>query len=91
MSIDSDYCSIWALSAASASMSLRSAIGINDKYILLRDLFAGDSDYYERAIDRLDEFDSLDEAMLYIYDNFHWNPNSEGARLLMELLARKLF
>ncbi len=76
---------------ASASMSLRSAIGINDKYILLRDLFAGDSDYYERAIDRLDEFDSLDEAMLYIYDNFHWNPNSEGARLLMELLARKLF
>lgn len=77
--------------AASASMSLRSAIGINDKYILLRDLFAGDSDYYERAIDRLDEFDSLDEAMLYIYDNFHWNPNSEGARLLMELLARKLF
>lgn len=77
--------------AASASVSLRSAIGINDKYILMRDLFAGDADYYDRAIGRLDEFDSLDEAMLYIYDNFHWNPNSEGARLLMELLARKLF
>lgn len=77
--------------AASASISLRSAIGVNDKYILLRDLFAGDADYYERAISKLDEFESLDEAMLYIYDNFHWNPNSEGARLLMELLARKLF
>lgn len=78
-------------SAASASLSLRESIGINDKYILLRDLFAGDGDYYNEAIEHLDSFESLDEAMLYIYDNFHWNPNSKGARLLMELLARKLF
>lgn len=77
--------------AASANISLRKTIGINDKFILLRDLFGGDNDYYETAIDTLDSFDNLDEAMLYIYDNFHWNPNSEGARLLMELLARKLF
>lgn len=77
--------------AASASMSLRQSIGINDKFILLRDLFAGDNDYYESSITKLDEFDNLDEAMLYIYDNFRWSPNSEGARLLMELLARKLF
>ena len=78
-------------SAASANLSLRQTIAINDKYILMRDLFAGSNDYYETAIDRLDSFDNLDEAMLYIYDHFHWNPNSEGARLLMELLARKLF
>lgn len=77
--------------AAGASLSLRESIGVNDRYILLRDLFAGDSSYYEEAIEKLDSFESLDEAMLYIYDNFHWNPNSEGARLLMELLARKLF
>ena len=77
--------------AASAVLSLRSTIGVNDKYILMRDLFAGDNDYYNQAIDALDSFDSLDEAMLYIYDNFRWNPNCEGARLLMELLARKLF
>lgn len=77
--------------AATASLSLRQAIGVNDKFILMRDLFAGNSDYYGEAIDKLDSFENLDEAMLYIYDNFHWNPNSEGARLLMELLARKLF
>lgn len=77
--------------ASSANLSLRQSIAINDKFILLRDLFGGNNDYYETAIDRLDSFDNLDEAMLYIYDNFHWNPNSEGARLLMELLARKLF
>lgn len=77
--------------ASSANLSLRQSIAINDKFILLRDLFGGNNDYYETAIDCLDSFDNLDEAMLYIYDNFHWNPNSEGARLLMELLARKLF
>lgn len=77
--------------AASAVLTLRETIGVNDKYILMRDLFASNNDYYEQAIEKLDSFDSLDEAMLYIYDNFHWNPNCEGARLLMELLARKLF
>lgn len=76
--------------AASSTLSLRQSIGINDKYILMRDLFAGDADYYESAISALDEFDNLDEAMLYIHDNFRWSPNSEGVRLLMELLACKL-
>lgn len=78
-------------SAAGANVSLRSSIALNDKFILMRDLFAGNNDYYEMAIERLDSFDNLEEAMLYIHDTFHWNPNSEGARLLMELLARKLF
>lgn len=77
--------------AVGSNLSLRQSIAINDKFILMRDLFAGSNDYYEMAIEKLDSFDNLDEAMLYIYDNFHWNPNSEGARLLMELLARKLF
>ncbi len=76
--------------ATSSNLSLRQTIAINDKFILMRDLFANNNDYYEMAIDRLDSFDNLDDAMLYIYDNFHWNPNCEGARLLMELLARKL-
>lgn len=76
--------------ASGAALSLRQTIALNDKFILMRDLFGGNNDYYEKAIDQLDSFDNLDEAMLYIYDNFHWNPNSEGARLLMEFLARKL-
>lgn len=77
--------------AVGANLSLRQTIAINDKFILMRDLFGGNNDYYEAAIEKLDSFDNLDDAMLYIYDHFHWNPNSEGARLLMELLARKLF
>lgn len=77
-------------SVAASSASIRQSISLNDKYVLMRDLFAGDNEYYNRVIDKLDSFDSLDEAMLYIYDNHHWNSNSDGVRLLMELLSQKL-
>lgn len=78
-------------SELSGSVSLRSTIGVNDKIILMRDLFNGNNEYYDRVITKLDSFSSLDEAMIFIHDNYHWNPQSEGARLLVELLARKLF
>ena len=74
-----------------STISLRNTIGVNDKIILMRDLFNGNSEYYDRVITTLDSFDSLDEAMIYIHDNYHWNPQTEGARLLVELLAHKLF
>lgn len=77
-------------SVAASGASLRQSINLNDKYVLMRDLFAGDNVFYNNVISELDSFESLDEAMLYIYDNHHWNANSEGARLLMELLSRKL-
>ena len=77
-------------SAVSASKSLAEMIGLNDKFILLRDLFQNNHDYYEAAIDQLDEFDNIDDAMFFIHDNFQWNPNSEGVKLLVELLSNKL-
>lgn len=75
---------------ASGATSLAQMVGVNDKYILMRDLFESNVKYYEQSMEVLDSFESLDEAMLFIYDNFTWNPNSEGAKLLMELLSRKL-
>ena len=62
---------------------LKQAIGINDK-------FGGDTERYERTIDRLNEFDDLDDCIIYISENYDWNPSSDGVRFLMELLERKL-
>ena len=70
--------------------SLREAIGINDKFQMIRDLFSGDASRYEATIDTLDEFDDLDECMIYIVENFRWNPDTEGAKLLVSLIERKL-
>jgi hypothetical protein len=69
---------------------LRKAIGLNDKFLMIRDLFGGDAARYEDTIDTLNEFDDLDECMIYIVENFRWNPDSEGAKLLVSLLERKL-
>ena len=69
---------------------LRKAIGINDKFIMLRDLFAGDEVQYNATIDALNSFASLDECMIYIVENFAWNPDSEGAKLIVSLIERKL-
>ena len=71
--------------------SLRKAIGINDKFLMIRDLFDGDGDVYEQTLDALDEFDSFDDCLLYIAENHpEWNPDSEGAKFLTQLLERKL-
>ncbi len=70
--------------------NLRSAIGLNDRFLMIRDLFNGDASKYEDTIETLNEFDDLDECMIYIVENFTWNPDSEGARLLVSLIERKL-
>lgn len=68
---------------------LRKAIGLNDRFLLIRDLFDGDGEAYERAIEALNGFEDLDDCMIYIAEHYAWNPNSDGAKLLMDLLERK--
>lgn len=68
---------------------LRRAIGINDKFLMIRDLFDGDARAYEAALDKLDAFSDFDDCMIYIAENYAWNANSDGAKFLMELLERK--
>ena len=69
---------------------LRKALCNNDQFLLARDLFNGDMEACEQTIDRLNAFGDLDECMIYITENFDWNPNSDGAKLLVDLLERKL-
>ena len=70
--------------------SLRQGIGLNDKFLMIRDLFDGDADAYDEAIDALDSFDDFDDCIIYIAENFAWNADSEGAKFIMQLLERKL-
>ena len=70
--------------------SLRSSIGINDRFILIRDLFNGDGAAYEKAIEELDSFDDFNECLVHIATEYRWNPNSDGARMIMDLITRKL-
>ena len=69
--------------------SLRGAIGVADKFMLVRELFDGDSEAYERAIDALEEQASFDDCVIYISENFAWRAQAEGTKFMMELLQRR--
>jgi hypothetical protein len=69
--------------------SLREAIGLADKFLLINELFGGDGAAYDEALDRLDEQPSFDDCIIYISEHFSWRAQSDGAKLMMELLQRK--
>jgi hypothetical protein len=74
---------------ASKIVSLTDGVGLNDKFLMIRDLFDGDEEAYEQAISDLDAEEDMDGCMVYIAENFEWNPNLEGAKFIMQLLSRK--
>ena len=70
--------------------SLRDGIGLNDKFLMIRDLFDGDGEAYDEAINALDAMETFDDCMIHIIENYAWNPDSEGSKFIMQLLERKL-
>ncbi|MBS6459273.1 MAG: hypothetical protein KH375_03855 [Alistipes sp.] len=77
------------ISEAAPVALLRAAIGINDRFLLIRDLFGGDAAAYEKAIVAIDSFDNLDDCMVHIVENYSWRSTSDGAKLIMNLIQRK--
>ena len=69
--------------------SLREAIGLADKFMLIRELFGGDAEAYDKAISELDEQPSFDDCIIYIAEHYTWSPNAESTKMVMELLQRK--
>ena len=77
------------ISEAAPVASLRGAIGINDRFLLIRDLCGGYAAAYEKAIVAIDSFDNLDDCMVHIVENYSWRSTSDGAKLIMNLIQRK--
>ena len=79
-----------AVNAVTRISDLRKAIGLNDKFLMIRDLFDGDDEAYDEAITALDSLESMDDCMIHIIENYAWNPDTEGSKFIMQLLERKL-
>ena len=69
--------------------SLRGAIGLADKFMLIHKLFDGNSEAFDEAINALEEQPSFDDCIIYISEHYTWPPHSEATKLVMELLQRK--
>lgn len=72
---------------------LRKAIGINDQYLFINELFRGDQTMYERSIKTINGFNIFAEAELWIKRELKlklaWSDESEAARLFDQLVMRR--
>ncbi|MGC9471242.1 MAG: hypothetical protein ACP5D1_06840 [Bacteroidales bacterium] len=65
------------------------AIGINDKFHYIRELFAGDADLYEKTIRTLNEVQNFNQAFEFLNRNFDWDMENPSVQHLLELTRRK--
>ena len=72
--------------------SLKQAIGINEKFFFINELFDGNMKEYSLVLEELDSLNSFDETIstldrLIVSNN--WNKESEALALLKEFIERK--
>lgn len=70
--------------------SLSEAIGINDRFLFVREIFGGKNEAYIQAISRLDKAESISDARAVIMSYTGDNKENEAVRQLIELVKRKL-
>jgi hypothetical protein len=69
---------------------LTKEIGVHDRFMFIKELFNGDIKSYEETIRKVNQFDDIAEALIYIQENFNWNENNKAANKFTELVRRKL-
>lgn len=68
--------------------SLQSAIGINDRFQYIRELFDGNSDLYNETVVKLDSMNEIKDAVVYLQNNFKWK-KTEISLKFVNLLKRR--
>ena len=72
---------------------LKKAIGINDRFLFVRELFRGDETMYERSIKTINGFSILPEAEYWIRRELKlklaWNDQDEAVRQFDQLIKRR--
>jgi hypothetical protein len=69
--------------------SLNEAIGINDKFLFVREIFNGNQDAYNQALQKLETAGSLSDARAIIAGYTGEDNENEAIKQLMDLIKRK--
>lgn len=71
---------------------LKAAIGINDKFLFVNELFGGSMEKYNRSIENLDDMKTLNGTLIYLNElkvELQWNSSNEAYQKLLNLIHRK--
>ncbi len=73
--------------------NLKGAIGINDKFLFINQLFKGDLQEYNKAIDKLNTCNTIENATIVLEElktAHNWNVDEEAYQKMEDLVIRKL-
>lgn len=65
-----------------AVTSIKSAIGINDRFQFIRELFNGDPETFSKTVNDLDAKNDIGEAVEYLQQNFKWKKNETSLKFV---------
>lgn len=68
--------------------SLRAAIGLNDRFLFIREIFANNTDKYNMVIDHLDKLETIQQAVEYLKANLSLEKTPTSLKFV-ELLKRR--
>ena len=69
--------------------SLKEAIGVNDRFYFIREIFNGDKEKYDQAIARLENIQSVSDSEAVILSYTGSNVENEAMQQLLEIIKRK--
>ncbi len=75
--------------SATLSDSATPCSSINDRYIIAQKLFGGDTEACDEMLTKLETFDNFDDCMIYIVENYEWDPDCEAVKLVIKFLETK--
>ncbi len=62
--------------------SIKTSIGINDKFQYIRELFEGSAETFTKAVEELDSLDNLSDAVQYLQTNYKWKKNETSLKFV---------
>jgi len=74
--------------ASSPISKLENAIGLNDRFQYIRELFRNDADLFRNTITKLDRMHILEEAVEHLDAQFNWEKNNTSIQF-MHLVKRR--
>lgn len=63
-------------------LSIQTAIGINDRFQYIRELFDGSAETFTQTVTDLDGLNNINEAVKYLQKNFKWKKNETSLKFV---------
>jgi hypothetical protein len=80
---------ISAIHESSPIKTISGSLGINDKFLFIRELFNNDSELFNRTLEELDNSVNFNSAYTFLMDNFTWDMENDSVQMLLNLVRRK--